>query len=484
MNILYIFKVLTPKKYNDIYLYDMPPSRYSPAQVSVQADPNCYDTPPQALPVCTKNCHQLSPRNVCASPILKEGAEDYDVPRPLHHKLTPSSSASSLTAESVGSNRSSLIPDYDIPRGQRPVTVMMQQTYDVPPMSHLKELPLELSFALETLEKLQNEAITAITKLLSFVSPNWRTIEKLELHLMDIKLAVIRHKTSLHDFAQFCLRVLGNASRATNKHLTEKLLPLTSSLQSSDNLISEMTEKLQRSNWSLKILAVSDDRFYQQDELDQIITCSRSLIEDIRQISCFIHGNGTLLFKKNSSRNPSTDNLATEHDYIKLDCKDLEPDELRQSNETNNRNESLMLAENEKEILLFFSGQAVTYHNHLTQAIDAFLQAVEHNQLPKVFLAHCKFVVLSAHKLVYIADAVHRSVSEPDIKVAIMNNANGLAEALASNVLKTKQAALQFPSVTAVQDMVDSVVDISHSARDIKLSLLHALQTYGLLNMY
>lgn len=58
----------------------------------------------------------------------------------------------------------------------------------------------------------------------------------------------------------------------------------------------------------------------------------------------------------------------------------------------------------------FYAGQIVTHSAHLTHAIDAFLQTVEHNQPPKVFLAHGKFVVLTAHWLIQVGDTVHRNV--------------------------------------------------------------------------
>lgn len=147
--------------------------------------------------------------------------ESYDVPRPVNNllaqqNLTPSSSNSSLlTSDSLSlssSNRSSLanMPDYDVPR-RNPVSIRstppppLQQpptphsqtsgifssnhsmsmssfssstsTYDVPqtplhqqqmqtPQTPLpaKELPLELSSALETLARLQNEATSAVSR--------------------------------------------------------------------------------------------------------------------------------------------------------------------------------------------------------------------------------------------------------------------------------------------------------------------------------
>lgn len=94
----------------------------------------------------------------------------------------------------------------------------------------------------------------------------------------------------------------------------------------------------------------------------------------------------------------------------------------------------------------------------------------------QVFLAHGKFVVLSAHRLVHIGDTVHRNVTRNDVRTRVLQCANALNEALAQTVQKTKQAAQFFPSVTAVQEMVDSVVDVSHLAKDLKVAMIHAAQ--------
>lgn len=114
--------------------------------------------------------------------------------------------------------RSSLAaPDYDVPRPRLPVSSLpsrhntpvpntptppppSQQIYDVPVS---KELPLELDSALEGLQRLQNEASAAIARLLGFVSPGWRTPQRLDATLMDLRLAALRLRTSLHDLAEF-----------------------------------------------------------------------------------------------------------------------------------------------------------------------------------------------------------------------------------------------------------------------------------------
>lgn len=284
--------------------------------------------------------------------------------------------------------------------------------------------------------------------------------------------------------------------------LAPKLRPLVKALRDADKLVQEAAHILDQHEWSLDFLTLPDDQgslHRPPDALEQLVACSLSLTEDVRQITSFIQGNSTLLFKRAISPQGNNNNEWIEdYDYVNLESReavakkhaeirDALPTELKKGYDNciknaesaainDSKNAENTLDADDKQVLTFYAAQAVTHHTHLTHAIDAFLQTVEHNQPPKVFLAHDKFVVLSAHKLVHIGDTVHRNVNRVDIKTRVLNCANSLSDALAASVAKTKQAALQFPSVTAVQEMVDSVVDISHLARDLKLSLLQAAQ--------
>lgn len=387
------------------------------------------------------------------------------------------------------------MPDYDVPRshnrGPQLVLQASSQNYDIP--SQIKELPLELNSALENLERLQTDTTSAISKLLGFVGPNWRTKDKLENNIMEIKLSVTRLRTSLHDLAEFGEGTLGNAARASDKNLAGKLAPLVSAIRKSDSLVQEATENLNKYHWSLDILSrpPEDEKIHKPDELEQLVACSRALTEDIRQIASFIQGNGLLLFKSTQQCNEFNE----EYDYVSLDSKEniskIHADILKELPKNLKKgydncikhaddvafdgdHKSASLDADDKQLLTFYAAQIVTHHANLTHAIDAFLQTVEHNQPPKIFLAHGKFVVLSAHKLVIIGDTVSRNISCKEIKERALNCANALSDALATSVNKTKQAAIQFPSVNAVQEMVDSIVDISHSSRDLKVCLVQA----------
>ncbi|NXP70144.1 CASL protein, partial [Ramphastos sulfuratus] len=124
------------------------------------------------------------------------------------------------------------------------------------------------------------------------------------------------------------------------------------------------------------------------------------------------------------------------------------------------------------QLLLFYSDQCETHFNSLLNAIDAFFGCVNAAQPPRIFVAHSKFVILSAHKLVFIGDMLSRQVATQDIRNKVMNSSNQLCELLKGIVLATKTAALQYPSTAALQKMVDRVTELSHHAQLFKLSLV------------
>ncbi|XP_012286263.1 breast cancer anti-estrogen resistance protein 1 isoform X2 [Orussus abietinus] len=576
-------RVVTPQKCGDVYLYDLPASRGSPAPPSRHESPlnstndhlhsgryptgarssvdsggdvsDCYDVPPRAVPVGPSpadspspapSCYDVprpptscTPNSYCSLVSAATPLDCYDVPRPLQ-PLTPSSSASSLTNDGSlsGSNRSSLaVPDYDVPRARPQVSSVTsrittpvpttptpppaqqpqqpqqpQQIYDVPVS---RELPLELDSALEGLQRLQAEASSAIARLLGFVGPGWRAPQRLDANLMDLRLAALRLRTSLHDLAEFAEGTLGNAGKAPDKGLATKLRPLVKALRDSDKLVQEAAGELDSMEWDAGKLCRGGGETptptngsppsligsAQPDPLDQLVACARALTEDVRQVASFIQGNSTLLFKRSSITSTGSSNNSgpgEDYDYVNLDSREVvakQREELRATLPQELRSSyDLLVSEadsatiqmppttptpmdpNDKQLLAFYAAQVITHGAHLTHAIDAFLQTVEHNQPPKVFLAHGKFVVLSAHRLVHIGDTVHRNVIRNDVRTRILQCANALNEALGQTVSKTKQAAQFFPSVTAVQEMVDSVVDVSHLAKDLKVAMIHAAQ--------
>jgi hypothetical protein len=128
----------------------------------------------------------------------------------------------------------------------------------------------------------------------------------------------------------------------------------------------------------------------------------------------------------------------------------------------------------DKQVLAFYAEQLETHSTLLTNSIDAFFSCIESNQAPKVFISNSKFVVVSAHKLVYIGDSIHRNLKHEIVRSKIIQCANYLCDCLKLTVTATKTAALQYPSVPAVQEMVDQVVKVSHAAHNLKVLVSQA----------
>lgn len=126
------------------------------------------------------------------------------------------------------------------------------------------------------------------------------------------------------------------------------------------------------------------------------------------------------------------------------------------------------LDSNDRQVLDFYCEQAKQHIEYLNTAIDAFFLTIEENQPPKVFIAHSKFVILSAHKLVFIGDTVHRNIVNSEVRSRVLNCSNALCDAMKNTVAAAKTAAIQFPSVAAVQAMVDAFTSISNLACNLR----------------
>lgn len=123
---------------------------------------------------------------------------------------------------------------------------------------------------------------------------------------------------------------------------------------------------------------------------------------------------------------------------------------------------------NDRQVLLYYYEQIETHYTLLSNSIEAFYNCIDSIQPPKVFISNSKFVVLSATKLVYIGDTLHRNLMDIDFRNRIMQLTTLLCDNLKLTVTSTKTAALYYPSVQAVQDMVDRVRDVFKAAHELK----------------
>lgn len=134
---------------------------------------------------------------------------------------------------------------------------------------------------------------------------------------------------------------------------------------------------------------------------------------------------------------------------------------------------SPQLCPRDKQLLVFYSDQCEQHFLTLLSAMDAFFSCVRATQPPRIFVAHSKLVILSAHKLVFIGDTLSRQVSAPELANRVMNQSNVLCDLLKTVVSATKAAALRYPNTAAVQDMVDRVTELSQHSQAFKETLIH-----------
>ncbi|KAA8590702.1 hypothetical protein FQN60_014636, partial [Etheostoma spectabile] len=132
---------------------------------------------------------------------------------------------------------------------------------------------------------------------------------------------------------------------------------------------------------------------------------------------------------------------------------------------------SSKLCHGDRQLLLFYQEQCEQNVTTVTNAIDAFFTAVSSNQPPKIFVAHSKFVILSAHKLVFIGDTLSRQAKSPEVRAHVAQSSNALCEKLKDIVISTKTAALQYPSPGAARDMTERVRELAGCTQHFRMVL-------------
>ncbi|XP_037334013.2 embryonal Fyn-associated substrate [Pungitius pungitius] len=124
----------------------------------------------------------------------------------------------------------------------------------------------------------------------------------------------------------------------------------------------------------------------------------------------------------------------------------------------------LSLSLEDSELLSFYSSQSLAHLSCLADAIDVLFSSVQGNQPPRVFVARGKSLIVTAHKLVFIGDTLSRLLTSADLRAKITTSGGRLCQALKSVVVATKGAAQNYPSLSATQEMVDRVAELSQQA--------------------
>ncbi|XP_041094686.1 LOW QUALITY PROTEIN: embryonal Fyn-associated substrate, partial [Polyodon spathula] len=125
---------------------------------------------------------------------------------------------------------------------------------------------------------------------------------------------------------------------------------------------------------------------------------------------------------------------------------------------------ALPLSSEDRQLLSFYSEQSQAHLVSLNDAIDSLFTSVQGNQPPRAFVSKGKLVIVTAHKLVFIGDTLSRLLASPEVRSKVTTSGAHLCQALKVVVLATKGAALHYPSVSALQEMVNRVAELSQHA--------------------
>ncbi|XP_067833934.1 embryonal Fyn-associated substrate-like, partial [Heptranchias perlo] len=127
----------------------------------------------------------------------------------------------------------------------------------------------------------------------------------------------------------------------------------------------------------------------------------------------------------------------------------------------------------DRRLIAFYAQQSDAHLATLLSAIEALFACLRASQPPRAFVGHGRHVIVSAHKLVFIGDALSRQALAPGVRAQVGQGGASLCQALRAAVLATKGAALCYPALSPVQEMVDKVTELSHHALRFTRLLAH-----------
>eukprot|EP00064_Thunnus_orientalis_P018821 superscaffoldBa00004467_g18927 len=499
-----------------------------------------------------------------------------------------------LSASSTGSTRSNhsassldMVPVRDTPSSSSlPATGSISG----------KPLMLDLEQAMERLSRLQQAVESSVSLMMSFITGNWRSPAHLEGNLSAIHQAADRVRSTVRDFLEFARGAVANAAQATDRSLQTKLGRQVGKMEEVFQSLIRHSQSLDAISWSHTELTTPPPG---GDDLDRLIMTARGIPDDAKQLASFLHGNASLLFKRNNRQQqqlplppipgeisghmtgsgsgsyqggervniqsrplPSPPKFSAaeeeegvdrpyetteegwmeDYDYVHLQVnlnsrhevvvmiltqhthslcliiammdenmclktvingrlhllsyqiKQFERLEQEVSRPINNdmtgwvppphHPHANQLAQNgsggpsssklchgDRQLLLFYQEQCEQNVTTVTNAIDAFFTSVNSNQPPKIFVAHSKFVILSAHKLVFIGDTLSRQAKSPEVRARVAQSSNTLCEKLKDIVISTKTAALQYPSPGAAREMTERVRELAGCTQQFRMVL-------------
>lgn len=375
----------------------------------------------------------------------------------------------------------------------------------------------------DTLTKKQQNLDSSSAYLLSYVSSTWRQMENLEPRVFEIRAACNQLKLASKEYLEFAEGVVANALQIHDDALFGKLSKLLVALKSAYEGLEKTATSMSDTNWEAAQLCSKPEN----DEalLDSFVLSAKTITDSAKRFCSVVQDNICALFKRtgNMQERPlptppsetgslrsSTWVAAEKEGMVTKEPVQVRPlpvppqnvptvdddtmntyEELPSVNERNEEPPKIAdygylskdshiipvrqedaLSDKDRQILQFYSGEIETLSNSITSAVELFFSSVEGNQPPKIFVSHSKHVIILGHKLVFIGDTIHLNLQNNSLKQRIILTNDTLCACLSSAVNSTKAAALQFPGVPAMQEMVDRITDVANATQDLRNVIL------------
>lgn len=152
---------------------------------------------------------------------------------------------------------------------------------------------------------------------------------------------------------------------------------------------------------------------------------------------------------------------------ITLVDKELQHRPLSNFIKADGTSNGVMVSLNDRELLEFYKYEIDAQLFVLSEAIKGFFAVIDKSESPKVFVSNSKFIVLSAHKFVYIGDTLSKRIKHCDLRCQVTAVTSKLSNCIKSLVSATKSAALQYPSSNALREMSDAAVLVNNVAVEL-----------------
>eukprot|EP00118_Oscarella_pearsei_P001035 m.6416 g.6416 ORF g.6416 m.6416 type:complete len:588 (+) comp15825_c0_seq1:2252-4015(+) len=162
-----------------------------------------------------------------------------------------------------------------------------------------KEMAISATAALKRLGHIQQKQIDpSVRKLNGSVTKHWLKAETLPERVKTLVPIGEEIKTALRDLDRFCFNLSVNAEKATDPNLKGKLEKLRLPVDETRLAIRRVLKRLRKEDAEVSLI---------QDNLQDLVTASMRLPQDVRELVVFVRGNSSLLFKTQTDENDSPD---------------------------------------------------------------------------------------------------------------------------------------------------------------------------------